>query len=97
MDPIYFARSLSLYEAEAYIRGLDRRQYSAWMQARYIAFYAAAPHCSKDFTFEKMGKFAWERREEGQEPELNAEERERELEALRARSDELDKRILTQL
>lgn len=60
MDPIYFGSRLTAYEAAAYVRGLARRRRASWEQARYIAFYAAKPHCKQEFTFESMGKFSWE-------------------------------------
>lgn len=60
MDPIYFGSRLTAYEAAAYVRGLARRRRASWEQARYVAFYAAKPHCKEGFTFESMGKFPWE-------------------------------------
>lgn len=60
MSPDYFGSRLTAYEAAAYVRGLARRRRASWEQARYVAFYAAKPHCKKEFTFESMGKFPWE-------------------------------------
>lgn len=62
MDPIYFARALSFPEAAAFIRGLEMRRREAWEQARYVAFFAARPHL-KDFDFEDMPRFSWEKEE----------------------------------
>ena len=61
MSPEYFARTLTVYEAQAYLKGLQRRQHPAWETARYVAFYAAKPHCKETFTFDSMGLFAWEK------------------------------------
>ena len=60
MSPDYFGSRLTAYEAAAYVRGLARRYRAAWEQARYTSFHAAAPHCTKEFTFESLGKFSWE-------------------------------------
>lgn len=92
MSPEHFAHTLSLYESIAFLRGLDRRYYAAWAQARYTAFYAAAPHCNEKFTFEKMGKFSWEERDAA--PHCNAEDEKRKLDALRERADMYDNGII---
>lgn len=63
MSPEYFAHTLTIYEAELFCRGLRRRGREAWHQARYMAYYAAAPHC-KNFGPDKMGKFDWEKPKE---------------------------------
>lgn len=84
MDPVYFAQRLTLYEAEAYLRGVQRRLHSGWEQARQICFYAAKPHCSSDFTFESMGRFPWEEVQECGECDAD---RERELRALQRRAE----------
>lgn len=95
MDTYYFRFRLNSYEARAFIRGLQRRQRPFWEQARYIASYAAAPHC-KDFDVEKMGRFTWEAAEthaeiDEAEAEAEAETHEAELAAVRARAIERDK------
>lgn len=59
MSPEYFMHTLTIYEAQAYMEGVLRRQRPLWEIARYIGFHAAAPHC-KGFSWEKMGKFPWE-------------------------------------
>lgn len=81
MSPEYFAHTLTIYEAELYCRGLRRRERGAWHRARYVSYYAAAPHC-KNFTPDKMGKFDWE---EPKEEQMSEEEQMRELAALRER------------
>lgn len=86
MSPEYFMRTLTFYEAEAYVEGLYRRRHPWWEIARYIGFYAAAPHC-KNFSLAAMGQFPWEK--EYEEP-VDEEEERRELEALRRRIAERD-------
>lgn len=90
MDPTYFARALSLYEASLFIAGLNRRCRAGWEQARLMAFYAARPHL-KDFKFSDMPTFSWE--EEVQDTR-SEEEKLREIEALRAFALERDKKLL---
>lgn len=91
MDPIYFGSRLTAYEAAAYVRGLARRRRASWEQARYIAFYAAAPHCKREFTFETMGKFSWE--EDNNNTEQLTEEWFDEIAKLRERAVARDKCI----
>ena len=80
MDPIYFAHTLTFYEAELFCRGLRRRERGAWERARYVAYHAAAPHC-KGLSPDKMRRFPWER-EEVKEKQ-SEEEALREIEVLR--------------
>lgn len=94
MDPQYFAHTLTLYEAELYCKGLARRWQIAWSLARYQAFYSAAPHC-KNFTFEKMGEFPWEKEDENEH--LTEEQEEEELRALRARAHAMDEAFLKKI
>ena len=94
MDPQYFAHTLTLYEANLFLRGMARRQQQQWEVARYMAFYSAWPHC-KNFTFDKMGQFPWEKKVEAAQ-ELSTEEQEREIEALRARARARDEEWLKQ-
>lgn len=60
MNPEYFARALSLYEAKHFIAGLDKRYRAGWEQARFTGYWAAKPHY-KDFHPENMPLFFWER------------------------------------
>ena len=97
MSPQYFAHTLTLYEAEHFVKGFRRKEQTMWELARYMAFYSAAPHC-KDFPFERMGKFPWEREaEEENTPELSEEEKREEIERAREyarkRDEELIKKI----
>lgn len=82
MDPQYFTHTLTAYEAELFVRGLQRRRQSLWEVARYLGFYSAAPHC-KDFSFSMMGLFPWEKNEEPEE-EKSEEDKMREIQELRA-------------
>ena len=91
MNPEYFARALSLYEAKLFIAGLDRRYHAGWQQARYAGYWAAMPHL-KNFDFEKMPKFFFE--EEGDTDDRTAEEKAAELDALRAYALERDAKLL---
>lgn len=91
MDPRYFAHTLTLYEAELFCLGLQRRRQLAWEVARYQAYYSAAPHC-KDFTPDKMGRFPWD--EDGSIEQLSEEEELQELAALRARAAARDAEFL---
>ena len=92
MDPIYFGSRLTAYEAAAFVRGVARRRRAGWEQARYIAFFAARPHCKDTFTFESMGRFGWEDSNEVYVEELNDEWNE-EIKKLRARALERDSLI----
>ena len=81
MSPEYFTRTLTIFEAELFCKGLRRREQNEWHRARYTAYYAVAPHC-KNFTPDKMGTFPWE---ESPEEMLSEEEQLKEIEALRER------------
>lgn len=83
MDPRYFAHTLSLFEAELYLRGLQRRAYSGWEQARYAGFLAAKPHCSEEFEIGNLGRFYWEKEDT---PVRDIERDRKELKALRERA-----------
>ena len=91
MDPVYFARALSLREAALFISGLSRRNRAGWEQARLIAKFAAAPHV-KGFTDDMLPTFAWEKEEE--EAPHNEEREMAELAALRAYALKRDEQIL---
>ena len=91
MSPDYFKRSATIREIELYMKGVNDRERAAWEQARYIAFYAARPHC-KDLTFAAMGKFPWEKKEETPGlAAMTAEQQEAALAALRERAAKRDK------
>ena len=83
MSPEYFMHTLTFWEAVLFAKGVHRRYHKQWETARYIAFYAAKPHC-KNFQFDNMGQFPWEK-EENSEPPLTAEQQAEELKALRER------------
>ena len=87
MDPRYFAHTLTFFEARLFLNGLQRRRQAAWEVARYQAFYSAAPHC-KNFKFEDLGRFPWEKPETSEEEQLKA------LAELRERAALLDSKIL---
>lgn len=81
MSPEYFMHALTFWEAVLFAKGVHRRYHTVWETARYVAFYAAAPHC-KGFDFEKLGKFPWEKEDEAP---VDKEQELREIEALRRR------------
>ena len=58
MNPDYFAH-ISVYEAEHFAAGVRRRYREGWMQARLVAYMAAAPHC-KNLDFAEVAQFSWE-------------------------------------
>lgn len=91
MNPEYFKRLSTIREIELYMEGVHMRERAAWEQARYIAFYAARPHC-KDLTFAAMGKFPWEEKEgKPSSMGMTAEQQEAALAALRERAAKRDK------
>lgn len=87
MSPDYFARTLTLYEAQAFCRGLERRKHVAWETARYIAYFSAMPHL-KNFSFEKMPKFSWEEEDVTEQPPTDEE-----FANLRAAAAAMEKRL----
>lgn len=89
MSPEYFTRTLTFWEAILFAQGVHRRYRQPWECARYIAYHAAAPHC-KNFDFDKMLKFSWEKEE--QEKPLSEEEQLRELEEVRERIRQRDEK-----
>lgn len=97
MDPQYFAHTLTVHEALLFLRGLACRYHAAWEQARYVAFYAAKPHCKEGFTFESMERFSWEE-ESGEQPvKRSKEEEEMEIRLLRERARARDKQYIENL
>lgn len=89
MDPQYFTHTLTLYEAELFVRGLQRRKRIFWEQARYIAYHTLVPYAKSGFSLDDMRRFSWEDSEE--ELPMSEEEQQRELEALRKRAELRDK------
>lgn len=86
MSPEYFLHALTFWEAALFVQGFHRRYHQEWEVARYGAYYSAAPHC-KDFGWERMGQFPWEKKPE--EP-VDKEQELRELQELRRRVAERD-------
>lgn len=72
---------MDTYEAEAYLRGLERRKRAGWEQARYIAFNCLRPWV-KNLSIDDMPTFSWEKEK------IDPEEEERKLQALASRVDE---------
>ncbi len=72
---------MDTYEAEAYLRGLERRKRAGWEQARYIAFNCLRPWV-KNLSIDDMPTFSWERER------IDPEDEERKLQALASRIDE---------
>ena len=79
LAPDYFFHA-SLYELVHFAAGVRRRYREAWLQARFIGYCAAAPHC-KNLELEKLIKFAWERDVRGED--VAAEEQEAAIERMR--------------
>lgn len=89
MDPHYFTHTLTLYECELFVKGLQRRKRIFWEQARYIAYYGIMPYSKADFSFSDMGKFIWEK--DTDNPDVISEtQQEEELEAFRKLAEERD-------
>lgn len=59
MEPTYFKRELTPYEAEAYLNGVERRGRAAWEQTRMAAYCSLAPW-SKNLKPADVMKFAWD-------------------------------------
>ena len=59
MEPTYFKQTLTPYEAEAYLKGIEQRGRSAWEQTRMAAYCSLAPW-SKDLKPSDVMKFAWD-------------------------------------
>ena len=93
MSPEYFMHALTFWEAVLFAQGVHRRYRNQWETARYIAFYAAAPHC-KGFDFEKLGKFPWEKEDEAA---VDPQEEARDLAALRERIRIRDEQLTTDI
>ena len=93
MPPEYFMHACTVREAVLYVEGMHKRQHSLWAQARYIGYYSAAPHC-KNFKFENMGQFPWEK--ESKEP-VDVERQIQELKELREQAQNLDAGILKKI
>ena len=60
MEPTYFKRELTPYEAEAYIKGIEQRGRAAWEQTRVVAYCSLAPW-SKDLKPADVMQFAWDK------------------------------------
>lgn len=76
---------MTMYEAEAYVRGVQRKQRAGWEQARYIAYCTLRPW-SKDLDINSMMPFPWE----SDADELSEEEQDEALSALRDRVKEFE-------
>ena len=90
MNPEYFARSLTMVEANCFLKGLERRQRAGWEQARMVAAYAVGPHL-KSFSFDMMPRFSWEDNGAAQKSD---EDKMKELEMLRAYAAARDAELL---
>ena len=95
MDPVYFARALTYREAALFLAGLERRYRAGWEQARMIAYYAVRPHV-KVLSKSDLPQFPWERETDDVDTRTD-EEKERELEALRAYAAQRDKELLKKM
>lgn len=93
MSPEYFMHACTVREAILFLEGVHERQYSAWERARYISYYSAAPHC-KNFKFENMGQFPWEKEIEAP---IDEAQQLAEIQALRERALARDAEILKKI
>ena len=59
MEPTYFKRELTPYEAEAYLKGIEQRGRASWEQTRMDAYCSLAPW-SKDLKPSDVMRFAWD-------------------------------------
>jgi hypothetical protein len=59
MEPTYFKQTLTPYEAEAYLKGIEQRGRVSWEQTRMAAYCSLAPW-SKDLKPADVMKFAWD-------------------------------------
>ena len=59
LEPTYFKQTLTPYEAEAYLNGIEQRGRAAWEQTRMAAYCSLAPW-SKDLKPSDVMKFAWD-------------------------------------
>lgn len=59
MEPTYFKQTLTPYEAEAYLKGIEQRGRAAWEQTRMAAYCSLAPW-SKDLKPSDVMQFAWD-------------------------------------
>ena len=59
MRPEYFKQTLTPYEAEAYLNGIEQRGRAAWEQTRMAAYCSLAPW-SKDLKPSDVMQFAWD-------------------------------------
>lgn len=59
MEPTYFKQTLTPYEAEAYLNGIEQRGRAAWEQTRMAAYCSLAPW-SKDLKPADVMQFAWD-------------------------------------
>ena len=59
MEPTYFKQTLTPYEAEAYLKGIEQRGRASWEQTRMAAYCSLAPW-SKDLKPSDVMKFAWD-------------------------------------
>ena len=59
MEPTYFKQTLTPYEAEAYLKGIEQRGRASWEQTRMAAYCSLAPWI-KDLKPSEVMKFAWD-------------------------------------
>lgn len=74
---------MDTYEAEAYLRGLERRKRAGWEQARYIVF-SYLHLWVKELSIDDMPTFSWEKEKD------DPKEEEKALAALYARKGEFE-------
>lgn len=89
-SPEYFFRKMGVAEAADYIKGMRRRERSAWEQTRLLATTVAKLLGAKDYELQ----LPWDvEREEEEREETSAEE----LERLREKAREMEKLLNSKL
>ena len=79
MSPGYFMHTLTFREAALFLEGFSQRVKREWSQAKYEAYWAACPHL-KNFRYDDMPQFSWER---GDDEMVDEAQQLREIEELR--------------
>lgn len=77
-------------EAEAYVRGVQRRYRPGWEQARLVAFCVLRPW-SKDLRIDDVMRFPWS--EEESVETMSEDEELRAIESLRAMAKDMERKM----
>lgn len=82
VSPSHFFYDMTLTEASAFMRGLQRKEQDEWERTRQLAYRIVQVNCTKELTPKEVMPFVWDKKEEVEVDET-------ELERLR----ELSKKI----